>query len=33
LIFPAIALGLYLLGLNLLADATNDALDPHRPRR
>lgn len=33
LIFPAAALGLFQLGLNLLADATNDALDPHRRRR
>lgn len=33
LIFPAIALGIYLLGLTLLADATNDALDPQRKRR
>ena len=33
LIFPAAVLGLFLLGLNLLADAANDALDPHRLRR
>jgi len=33
LIFPAAALGLFLLSLNLLADAINDALDPHRQRR
>jgi peptide/nickel transport system permease protein len=33
LIAPAALLGLFLLGLNLLADATNDALDPHRLRR
>ena len=33
LIFPAAALGFFQLGLNLLADATNDALDPHRRRR
>ncbi len=33
LIFPAATLGLFLLSLNLLADAINDALDPHRRRR
>ncbi len=33
LIAPAAALGLFLLSLNLLADAINDAMDPHRRRR
>lgn len=33
LIFPSAALGLFLLGLNLTADAANEALDPHSRRR
>ena len=33
LIAPTAALGLFLLSLNLLADAINDAMDPHRRRR
>jgi peptide/nickel transport system permease protein len=33
LIIPAAVLGLFLLSLNLLADAINDAMDPHRIRR
>jgi peptide/nickel transport system permease protein len=32
-IFPGAVLGLFLTGLNLLADATNEAMDPHRRRR
>ncbi|MGE5596046.1 MAG: ABC transporter permease [Hyphomicrobiales bacterium] len=31
--FPGAALALFLVGLNLLADATNEAMDPHRRRR
>jgi len=31
--FPGAILGLFLVGLNLLADATNEAMDPHRRRR
>jgi peptide/nickel transport system permease protein len=31
--FPGVVLALFLAGLNLLADATNEALDPHRRRR
>jgi peptide/nickel transport system permease protein len=31
--FPGAVLALFLAGLNLLADATNEALDPHRRRR
>lgn len=30
---PGAVLGLFLVGLNLLADATNEAMDPHRRRR
>ena len=33
IIFPGIFLVLLLLGLNLLADAVNESLDPHRRRR
>ncbi len=32
-IFPGLALAMFLLGLNLLADAVNEALDPHHRRR
>jgi peptide/nickel transport system permease protein len=31
--FPGAFLALFLAGLNLLADAVNEALDPHRKRR
>ena len=31
--FPGAVLALFLVGLNLLADATNEAMDPHRRRR
>ncbi|MCC6959634.1 MAG: ABC transporter permease [Dehalococcoidia bacterium] len=31
--FPGAVLGLFLVGLNLVADATNEAMDPHRRRR
>lgn len=30
---PGAVLGLFLVGLNLVADATNEAMDPHRRRR
>lgn len=30
---PGVVLGLFLVGLNLVADATNEAMDPHRRRR
>jgi peptide/nickel transport system permease protein len=33
IIFPGLCLVLLLLGLNLLADAVNESLDPHRRRR
>lgn len=33
LVFPAAFLGLFIFGLNVLADALNDVLDPHRPNR
>ncbi|MGE3076093.1 MAG: ABC transporter permease [Dehalococcoidia bacterium] len=32
-VFPGAVLALFLAGLNLLADATNEAMDPHRRRR
>ncbi|MGH2597949.1 MAG: ABC transporter permease [Dehalococcoidia bacterium] len=32
-LFPGAALALFLVGLNLLADAVNESLDPHRVRR
>lgn len=31
--FPGTILALFLVGLNMLADATNEAMDPHRRRR
>lgn len=31
--FPGTVLALFLVGLNMLADATNEAMDPHRRRR
>lgn len=31
--FPGAVLALFLVGLNLVADATNEAMDPHRRRR
>jgi peptide/nickel transport system permease protein len=31
--FPGAVLALFLIGLNMLADATNEAMDPHRRRR
>jgi peptide/nickel transport system permease protein len=31
--FPGACLALFLVGLNLLADAINESLDPHRQRR
>lgn len=31
--FPGAVLALFLVGLNMLADATNEAMDPHRRRR
>ena len=31
--FPGACLALFLVGLNLLADAINESLDPHRVRR
>jgi peptide/nickel transport system permease protein len=31
--FPGAALALFLVGLNMLADAINEAMDPHRRRR
>lgn len=31
--FPGLVLALFLVGLNMLADATNEAMDPHRRRR
>lgn len=33
LLTPCLCLALFLLGLNLLADAANESLDPHRRRR
>lgn len=31
--FPGAVLAIFLVGLNMLADATNEAMDPHRRRR